>query len=30
MREYLEQTRQLDASEYRFVAAAKPVTVGSA
>jgi|HubBroStandDraft_2_1064218.scaffolds.fasta_scaffold00402_3 cation diffusion facilitator CzcD-associated flavoprotein CzcO len=27
MREYLEQTRQLDASEYRFVALPKPATV---
>jgi cation diffusion facilitator CzcD-associated flavoprotein CzcO len=27
MREYLEQTRQLDATEYRFVAMPKPATV---
>jgi cation diffusion facilitator CzcD-associated flavoprotein CzcO len=30
MREYLEQTRQLDAREYSFVAAAKPATAVSA
>jgi cation diffusion facilitator CzcD-associated flavoprotein CzcO len=30
MREYLEQTRQLDASEYRFVATAKHATAVSA
>jgi cation diffusion facilitator CzcD-associated flavoprotein CzcO len=30
MREYLEQTRQLDAGEYSFVASAKPATAVSA
>jgi cation diffusion facilitator CzcD-associated flavoprotein CzcO len=30
MREYLEQTRQLNAGEYRFVSSAKPATVVSA
>jgi cation diffusion facilitator CzcD-associated flavoprotein CzcO len=30
MREYLQQTRQLDASEYSFVASAKPATAVSA
>ncbi len=30
MREYLEQTRQLDAGEYSFVASTKPATAVSA